>query len=186
MRDMIDHEKTVFICGAGHQGLSMAAHLALNGIRVNIWNRTPKNIQKVMDTGIIHCSGIVNGEAKVCKVSSNMADVIVDCVMITTPSNAHRDVAKELAPFVHKNMVVVLNPGRTFGAVDFAEELKKCGIRELPQIAETQTIVYTCRRSGQDSTTILALKNDVEIAALRRSDLSIIMDAMPDCLKKYR
>lgn len=185
MKKTIHSTHTVFVCGAGHQGLSMSAHLALNGMTVNLWNRTPNNIQEVMDTGIIHCSGIVNGEAEIAKVSSSMADVVADFVMVTTPSSAHQDVVKELAPFVHKDMVIVLNPGRTFGAIDFAEELKKCGVRELPHIAETQTIVYTCRKSGENSTCIFALKNDVEIAAIRGSDIDYIMALMPECLKPF-
>ena len=98
-----------------------------------------------------------------------MEDVVADLVMVTTPSGAHKDIARKLAPYVHKDMVIILNPGRTFGAIDFAEELKKCGINNMPQIAETQTIVYTCRKSGQNSTKIFALKNDVEIAAIRGS-----------------
>ena len=101
------------------------------------------------------------------------------------PSNAHKDVARQLAPYVHKAMIIILNPGRTFGAIDFANELKKCGVVELPHIAETQTIVYTCRRSSDNHTTIFALKKDVKIAALKKSSLEIIMDKMPDCLKMY-
>lgn len=175
----------VFVCGAGHQGLSMAAHLALNGLEVNLWNRSQNHIQEVIDTGIIHCSGIVNGNAHITGVSSNIIDVVADFVMVTTPSSAHKDVAKELAPFVNKDMVVVLNPGRTFGAIEFAEELKKYGVKELPQIAETQTIVYTCRKIGPNSTNIFALKNDVKIAAIRGSDINYIIKKMPDCLKPY-
>lgn len=175
----------VFICGAGHQGLSMAAHLALNGIEVNLWNRTLKNIQEIIDTGVIHCSGIVNGDAVISKVSSDIADVITDFVMVTTPSNAHKNVARELSPLVHKDMIIVLNPGRTFGAIEFTEELKKCGVTELPQIAETQTIVYTCRKSGKNSTNIFALKNDVKIAAIKGADINFILSRMPECLKPY-
>lgn len=183
LKDAVNSTRTVFVCGAGHQGLSMSAHLALNGLTVNLWNRTPENIQAVVDTGVIHCSGIVNGSAKIARVSSKIADVVADFVMVTTPSNAHKDVAKELAPFVHKNMVVVLNPGRTFGAIEFAEELKKCGVKELPHIAETQTIVYTCRKNGKNSICIFALKKGVEIAAVRGSDMDYIMLLMPKCLK---
>lgn len=178
-------KKKVFVCGAGHQGFSMAAHLTLEGNTVHLWNRTKANIQEVIDTGIIHCNGVVNGDAKIAKVSSNMAEVVSNFVMVSTPSSAHKDIAKEIAPFVHKDMVIVLNPGRTFGAIEFAEELKKHGVKELPQIAETQTIVYTCRKSGKNSATIFALKNDVQIAALRGSDINKIMSAMPDCLKPY-
>lgn len=179
------HPRTVFVCGAGHQGLSMAAHLALNGLGVNLWNRTPGNIQKVMETGIIHCDGIVRGDARIAKASSNMADVFADLVMVTTPSSAHQDVARELAPYITPDTVVVLNPGRTFGAIEFAEELKRNGVTKLPHIAETQTIVYTCRKSSPTSTSIFALKNDVKIAALRGSDIHLILDRMPDCLKPY-
>ena len=82
-------------------------------------------------------------------------------------------------------MIIILNPGRTFGAVDFAEELKKNGVEELPQIAETQTIVYTCRKDGPNSTNIFALKNDVKIAALHGSDIDYILSRMPNCLKPY-
>ena len=103
-----------------------------------------------------------------------------DFVMVTTPSSAHRDVARKLAPYVSRDTVIILNPGRTFGAIDFAEELKQNGINELPQIAETQTIVYTCRKSAPDSTSILALKNDVKIAAIHDSDITLILEQMPD------
>ena len=175
----------VFVCGAGHQGLSMAAHLALNGVEVRLWNRSESHIREVIDSGVIHCSGIVNGDAAVSKVSSRMEEVIGDFVMVTTPSSAHKDIARELAPFVHKNMIVILNPGRTFGAIEFAEELKKNKVAELPHIAETQTIVYTCRKSGSNSTTIFALKNDVKIAAIRGADMEYILSSLPDCLKPY-
>ena len=178
-------ENDVLVVGAGHQGFSMAAHLTLNGVITRLWNRSQKNIQQILDTGIIHCSGIVNGDAKVSKVSTNMADVLADFVMVATPSSAHRDIARELAPYVHPDMAIVLNPGRTFGAIEFAEELKKQGVKQLPHIAETQTIVYTCRKSGSNSTSVLALKNDVEIAAIRGSDINYIMSRMPECLKQY-
>ena len=177
--------KEVFVCGAGHQGLSMAAHLSLNGINVSLWNRTEKHIQDVIESQTIHCSGIVKGDAHISRASVDIEDVVGDFVMVTTPSSAHREVARRLAPFVHKDMIIILNPGRTFGAIDFAEELKKGGVKSLPHIAETQTIVYTCRKSGMNSTTIFALKNDVKIAALRDSDEDYILARMPDCLKPF-
>ena len=182
---MAESAKKVFVCGAGHQGMSMAAHLALSGLEVNLWNRTKANIQEIIDTGIIHCSGIVSGDAKITKVSDEFSELVADFIMVAAPSGAHRDIAKRLAPFVTPDMVVILNPGRTFGAVEFAEELKRNGITELPQIAETQTIVYTCRRSDNNSATIFALKNDVKIAAIKGSDINYILDRMPDCLKPY-
>ncbi|NBJ91370.1 NAD/NADP-dependent octopine/nopaline dehydrogenase family protein [Parablautia muri] len=175
----------VFVCGAGHQGLSMAAHLALNGVKVTLWNRTLKNIQEVVETRKIYCSGIINDVATIEKASSKISEVISDFVMVATPSSAHRDIAKELAPYVHRDMVIILNPGRTFGAIDFANTLRQHGVKEMPQIAETQTIVYTCRKDTNNSVNLYAMKNDVQIASLRKEEMKYIMASMPACLKPY-
>ncbi len=177
--------KKVFVCGCGHQGMSMAAHLALNNVEVSLWNRTESNIKEILDTHEIHCNGVVEGTAHIDRVSTNIEDVISDFIMISTPSSAHADLAKLLAPYVHKDMTIILNPGRTFGAIEFAEVLKESGVVELPHIAETQTIVYTCRRNGPNEATIFALKNDVKIAALRGTSIDHVLDLMPDCLKPH-
>lgn len=175
----------VFVCGAGHQGLSMAAHLALNGVEVTLWNRTRDNISSIIQNGRITCDGVVQGVARIARASDHIGDVISDFVMVTVPSSAHKDVAKEIAPYVHENMIIILNPGRTFGAVEFYQTLQGCGVKKMPHIAETQTIVYTCRKKGVCETTIYALKKGVKIAALRGSDIRYVMAAMPSCLRDY-
>lgn len=175
----------ILICGAGHQGLSMAAHLALNGIKVMLWNRTLENIEQIVENRKVYCEGVVHGIAVIDKASSRMSEVICDIVMVTTPSSAHKDVARELAPYVHKNMIIILNPGRTFGAIDFADTLIRCGVKEIPQIAETQTIVYTCRKNSFNSVNIYALKPGVQIASLNKKNMNSITEALPNCLKKY-
>ena len=177
--------KEVFICGGGHQGLSMAAHLSICGLNVRLWNRTPAHIAEVKKTGDVCCSGIINGIGHLKKVSSNISDVISDFIMVTTPSNAHKEIAKMLAPFVNKNMVIILNPGRTFGAIEFAHTLKECGVSELPHIAETQTIIYTCRKYSENCAQIFALKNDVEIESIGKNDLEYIISRIPMCIRKY-
>lgn len=183
--EMVQGTDSVFVCGGGHQGLSMAAHLALNNVNVTMWNRSANHIREIMDTREIFCKGIVEGTAKIKNASTVMKEVVSDFVMITTPSSAHKDIARELAPFVHKDMIVILNPGRTFGAIEFVKTLVECGVKELPHIAETQTIVYTCRRGPKNNTNILALKQGVKIAAIKGSDICHIMNRMPDCLKPY-
>ena len=174
--------ESVFVCGGGHQGLSMAAHLALNGVKVNLYNRTEANIALVKNTHVINCRGVVNGQAYIDKCSSSIEDVFADFIMVTTPSSAHKDIARLLAPYVNKNTIIVLNPGRTFGAIEFAEELHSQGVKELPIIAETQTIIYTCRRDNNNTTTIYAIKKGVKIATLNKEDIGLVMERMPKCI----
>lgn len=174
----------ILVCGAGHQGITMAGHLALCGHNVNLWNRSEEHIKPIINNNTIIINGIMSGITKMEKASSSIEDVICDIIMVTTPSSAHRDIAKTLAPYVHKDMVIVLNPGRTFGAIEFASELLKNGVDELPHIAETQTIVYTCRKFSSNGATIYALKKDVGIASLSCSDIEQILLKLPNCLKE--
>lgn len=178
-------KKKVFICGGGHQGLAMAAHLALNNMEVTLWNRTLENIKEIHKNKKICCKGVVEGVATIKEASDSIQDVFADFIMVTTPSSAHKDIAKKLAPYVDENTIIVLNPGRTFGAIEFANTLKQYGVKKMPQIAETQTIVYTCRKNNANSVTIFALKENVEISAIKNSDVNYIMSKMPMCLKKH-
>ena len=175
----------VLICGAGHQGIAMAGHLALYGHKVYLWNRSEAHIKEIRENRTITVNGVVNGTATIEAASSDMAEVMCDFVMVTTPSSAHKDIAATIAPYVTKDTVIVLNPGRTFGAIEFASVLSEHGVRDLPHIAETQTIVYTCRKFADNGATIFALKNDVGIAALSKDDLSVVMERMPDCIVRH-
>lgn len=184
-RDVNRNNERVFVCGAGHQGIAMAAHLALNGVAITLWNRSEKHIRKIEKTGKIYCQGVVNGCAQIERASSNIEKVFSDVIMVATPSNAHKDVAKELAPFVTDKTTIILNPGRTFGAIEFAETLKECGVKRLPAIAETQTIVYTCRKVDEDSSIIYAMKKQVDIAGLKGVDIGCVVNRLPICLRQY-
>lgn len=182
---MDNTDNSILVCGAGHQGISMAAHLALNGLNVNLWNRTYEHISLLSSKKVIECDGIFSGYGKLNKVSTNMSEVISDVIMVTTPSTGHRDIAKELAPYITPDTVVILNPGRTFGAIDFSLSLLQNGVKELPYVAETQTIVYTCRKKNDLSATIFAMKNGVKISSIKNRNIDYILSKLPDCLVNY-
>lgn len=174
--------------GGGHQGLAMTAHLSYNGESITLWNRSVQNVALVKQSGMIHAHGIIEANINAFDVCTNLEDVdtdLIDLIMITTTANAHRDIARLLAPHLREKTTVVLNPGRTFGALEFAAELKKAGCVRIPRIAETQTIVYTCRRDSNNSVTIFALKDNVPIAAVRPEDLPAIIDVLPPCLRPH-
>ena len=175
----------IMIMGGGHQGLAMAAHLTLNGEECYLWNRTAENIKDIMNTGEIYCEGVVKGIAKVHHASTDICENLQKLIMIATPSSAHRDLAKMLAPYVDDTYTIILNPGRTFGALDFANVLSQNGCKKMPIIAETQTIVYTCRREKINAVSIYAMKNDVALAALNSEDTEKVLNILPECLRGY-
>lgn len=173
----------ILIMGAGHQGLAMAGHLSLNGEKCYLWNRTQEHIDNLAITCKIECHGIVSGIANIQKVSSNISEVLQKKIMIATPSFAHRDIAKLLAPYVDSNYTIVLNPGRTYGVVDFKKTLQKYGCRSLPYIAETQTIIYTCRKLTNSSVYIYALKKEIPVAGINKEDTQKAMEVFPKCIR---
>lgn len=175
----------VLIMGAGHQGLTMAAHLGANDVLCYLWNRTAEHMKEIIQTGTIQCSGILEGEIPVAGASTEIEDVLQKTIMVTTPSSAHRNIAKILARYVDDTYTVILNPGRTFGILEFTNELRKNGCNSLPLIAETQTIVYTCRRDTSNGVTLYALKEGVKIAAFNRFDTIRVLSYLPTCIRDH-
>ena len=175
-------KEKVLVIGAGHQGIAMAAHLSLNKECVKLWNRSKKTIEEIAQTKTIHCTGCIQGEAKIEAVSECIKDVIEPVIMVSTPSFSHKSVAQTLAPVLLPNSVVVLNPGRTFGAVEFIAELKKCGCKNIPLVAETQSIIYTCRKVSADTSLIYALKKDVKMACVN-GPIEEVKKRVPECMR---
>ena len=175
-------KENLLVIGAGHQGLAMAAHLAMNGEKVNIWNRSKKTIEKICKTKHIACTGVINDVVEIKEASDCIEEVLEKVILVTTPSFAHRDIARMLAPIIKPDSVVILNPGRTFGAIDFLNELKINGCRNIPYVAETQSIIYTCRKINEDTACIYALKNNIKIACVN-GNIADVKERIPECMR---
>ncbi len=71
--------KTFAVIGAGHGGKAMAAHLALMGFKVNLFNRTADHIEIIKKRGGIELEspeGGPHGFAELGVVTSDMAEAI--------------------------------------------------------------------------------------------------------------
>jgi opine dehydrogenase len=177
----------ITIIGAGNSGLAMAAHLSLEHHSVTLWNRTPATIEKLMETHIIYCEGVIHGEANIHLVTDNLERALenAEVILITTPTNSHKELAKQIALLVKKPALIVLNPGRTFGALEFKAIYEKYNQSIKQTIAETQTIIYTCRKMSEDAVNIIAMKVDVLISTFIADDNPSIIAQLPECIRQY-
>lgn len=177
----------VTIIGAGNSGLAMAAHLSYEGNTVALWNRSEKNISKLIKTHIIKSTGIINEDISIALITSDLKEAIKDSevILITTPANSHRFLAIELAKNLEKDTLIVLNPGRTFGALEFLDTFREYNKDVNPCIAETQTIIYTCRKVAEDSTNIIALKYNVLISTFNSDKNKEIIEKLPKCIRNH-
>ncbi|HZJ68953.1 MAG TPA: NAD/NADP octopine/nopaline dehydrogenase family protein [Candidatus Eisenbacteria bacterium] len=177
----------VTIIGAGNSGLAMAAHLSQKGSQVTLWNRSYPTIEILMDTHIIKCEGIVSGEIPIHLVTDDIELALKDpdIILITTPASSHMELAELIAKNIYKSTAIVLNPGRTFGALKFKNTYYSYN-KKYPQIvAEAQTCMYTCRKIAPDAVEIIAIKNDIPIFALDLSDNRSIINYLPVYLQQY-
>lgn len=156
------------VVGAGHGGLSMAGHLGIMGYAVNLYNRTDENLEAVRWHGGIKVDGQVRGFGPIAKATSDMAEAIsdADVIMVVTPSTAHRSLAELMGPHLRDNQIVVLNPGRTGGVLEFRKVLDDRQITARILLAETQTFIYASRALSRYEGYIYRIKNSVPLATL--------------------
>ncbi len=158
----------ICVLGAGHGGLAMAGHLAINGFKVNLYNRGRKRIRAVIQRKGIKVEGEVKGFGKIELASTNIEDCLkeADVLMVAVPANAHCYIAQTCAPFLKEKHIVILNPGRTGGTLEFYNTLKEQGVKRFPFIAEAQTFIYASRSLGPAHAKIFSVKNSVPLATL--------------------
>jgi len=156
------------VLGAGHGGLAMAGHLSVLGCRVNLFNRTWERIEPIQARGGIEITGEVEGFASLNLVTSDPAKAVdnVDILMVVVPASAHRDIARIIAPHLKDGQIVVLNPGRTGGALEVTRVIRQVNPSVRPYVAEAQTLLYAARATNPGQVHIFGIKNSVPVAAL--------------------
>lgn len=176
----------ITILGAGNTGFAMAAHAADQGHQVTLWNRFEDEIAKLMETHTIYSNGEVDGAFDLHLVTTDIEKALEDAelILITIPSFVHKFLAEEIAKYIAKETTVLLLPGRTFGALEFTEVYKQFDNPHEQSVAETQTAIYTCRKTGEDSVDILSIKNNVLFSAIHSQENEAIYEKLPEFLKK--
>jgi opine dehydrogenase len=156
------------VIGAGHGGLAMAGHLALEGFKVNLYNRGKRRIRPISHRKGIKVEGEVQGFGQIDLVSNNIMECLdgIDIIMVVIPANGHRFIAEICAPHLRENQIVILNPGRTGGALEFFNILREKGVGAYPFIAESQTFLYASRAIGPAHAKIFSVKHTVPLATL--------------------
>lgn len=186
---MYTPEKYVVI-GAGHGGKAMAAHLALMGLQVNLYNRTFDHIDVIKKRGGIELEGPDGGPRGFGKLQVVTADIgealqNTQVIMVVVPSSAHADIAKAAAPYLTDGQTVILQPGRTCGALEFAKVLRDQGCTADVTIAEAETFIYASRSDGPAQARIFRIKEAVPLAALPANRTQCVLNAICAVYPQY-
>jgi len=178
------------VLGAGHGGKAMAAHLALMGADVALWNRTFDHISVIKLRGGIEldsAEGGPHGFGKLSLVTSDMAEAIrhAQVIMVVLPSSAHADIAKAVAPYLRDGQVIVLHPGRTLGAIEFVKVMRASGCAADVTVAEAETFIYASRSDGPAQARIFRIKEAVPLAALPSKRNAQVLEAIRSAYPQF-
>ncbi|MFX1502999.1 MAG: NAD/NADP octopine/nopaline dehydrogenase family protein, partial [Promethearchaeota archaeon] len=170
------------IIGAGNGGRAFAAYLSSKGHSVNLYNRSFSRIVDIKKKGGIKASGEIKGYFPVKLVTQDLelAARDVDVILIVVPASAHKDIAEKIAQYLSQDQIILLNPGRTFGAVEFRRIIEKKGIQFPIFIADTQTLLFTSRQLKKNEVEILKIKNLVDFATFPEKDTFFVYDTLKD------
>ncbi|NLY45444.1 MAG: NAD(P)-binding domain-containing protein [Tissierella sp.] len=180
-------ELTYCVIGAGNGGVAMAGYLSMNGYKVNLYNRTLEKILPLIKEPIIHLTGEENGFGVLNKVTSHIGEAIedVDIIMVTTPALAHYNIAKEMAPYLKDGQIIVLNPGRTGGALEVYETLLKTRKRNNIIVAEAQTFIYAARSTSINNAHIFKSKKEVSLAAIPATKTDYVVELINEAYPQF-
>lgn len=147
----------------------MAGHLAILGFEVRLYNRSPERLAAVEAMGGIAVEGEVEGFGPVAVATVDLAKAVrgAHVLMVVVPATGHRDIAEAVAPHLSDGQVIVLNPGRTFGALEFRQVLAARKVTADVIIAEAQTLVYASRATNPGQVRIFRIKNAIPVASIR-------------------
>jgi len=106
-------------------------------------------------------------------------------IMVVVPASAHRDIALACAPHLQDGQIVVLNPGRTGGALEFRQVLAEQNCTADVIVAEAETFIFASRSMGPAEARIFRRKDAVPLAALPATQTQQVLDLVQEIYPNF-
>jgi len=182
-------EHIITVIGAGHGGKAMAAELASRGFVTRLYNRTFQHIETIAHRGGIEL-GFWDGRTAFggLEMATSELDKALDgakLIMVVVPASGHYDIAAACAPHLRDGQVIVLNPGRTGGALEFRQVLQRQNCAADVVIAEVETFLFAARSMGPAEAHIFRRKNSVPLAALPAAKTPLVLSVLKDIYPQF-
>lgn len=166
------------VIGTGNGGQAIAGWMALQGHEVRLYGRNIETIERLSSKGVITLHGAIEGEGLPSMFTYDIHEAVdgSDIIMVVTTANAHSSIAKQIAGDLVDGQIIILNPGRTGGALEFKRALDASGCKACVYVSEAQTLVYACRLVEDGVVNIIGVKDKVFLSAVPASDTQTVLD----------
>jgi len=176
------------VLGAGNGGQALSTLLKRMGHEVRLWNRSSTTVNALNDRGLLELRGQYRGMAQLDLITTSLEDAVRDAeiIFIVLPANAHREMALRMSHFVGKEQVIILNPGRTGGVLEFKQGLAKAKCHSSPLIMETQSLFCACRAHEPGVIDILSFKRENTISGIPKKRISCLLPQLKSIYGKLK
>jgi opine dehydrogenase len=169
----------IAVVGAGNGGQAIAGYLALKGHSVALYNRSPSRIRALAGKGGVTLTGMIEGFGSIDLITTDIGEALdgAGVIMVVTTADGHPDIARSCAPHLRDGQIIILNPGRTGGALEFRRVLAEEGSVGRTVIGETQTLMFACRSPEPGLVHVLGVKKTVPLSALPAGDIDLVLSS---------
>ncbi len=176
----IKKDLTIAVVGTGIGGTELAGYLGLAGFRVRVHDIRPEAIDGIRSHRGVMVDGISNGFAPIELATTKLGEAIADAdlIAVTTLSNHHEAVARELAPLLEDQQAVCLMPGYIGGSLAFRSALDRYGCQAQILIGEIDNFPFTGRILGAARLHLASLKKRLLVAGLPRASGAKLMELL--------
>lgn len=166
----------VTVIGAGNGGQAIAGYCASHGYSVCLYNRSVEALTPLISTKRIKLTGAISLEGQLDVVTHDIHEAVdfSDLILVVTTATAHHEIAELIAPYLNDNHTIVLNPGRTFGVLEFSNVLKELRPSLNCHVAEAQTLIFACRILTPGVVNIIGVKDKVLLAGRNAEETSFV------------
>ena len=165
------------VIGTGNGGQAIAGWMAMQGHDVRLYGRNEMTIESLLSEGRISLHGAIEGVGVPSLITTDIHEAVrdSDIIMVVTTANAHVSIAKQIVGDLSDSHIIILNPGRTGGALEFKRALEESGCKKRVYVAEAQTLVYACRLINNGEVNIIGVKDKVLLSAVPSSDTEYVL-----------
>jgi len=184
------YQKPVAVLGAGNAGCCMAADLALQGYKINLYQspRFEEDFRLIRDTKKIEISGSgKDGVARLEKATHDMKEALegVELVNLTVPAFAQDYFFRELIPLLTDGHIVVLWAGN-FGTLRLKKLLGEAKTSARPLIAEVNTMPYGTRIKAPGKVELPVIAPSFTVSALPAEKTGSVMNVLKEIYPAVR
>jgi opine dehydrogenase len=172
-------KKPIAILGGGHGAHQMSVDLTLRGFDIILCEHPSfaQSFKSTLEKGEIESTGLLEGKAKIYKVTTDFKEALkdVDLIYLVVPAIAHETFFDHIIPLLKDGQTIVLWAGDA-GALRLAKRLKIEAPNKNILIAETNTLPYGTRLVDPSKVDLFVKAKKMFIAAFPAKETKKALD----------